>query len=157
MTDSNQNFHQQASASAGSALQRIPEALSTAKSIDEMKAQFARLQMLSRTQPINDWGTRETQLDNLEVMLSDNQESFAKAISADFGYRSQSETQFAELFPSFTGISHAKKHGKKWMKTYRAPISPLYMPAHNEIPIPTVYRRCLSVNSQQVSQKSLST
>ncbi|BBI68250.1 hypothetical protein PKHYL_24410 [Psychrobacter sp. KH172YL61] len=102
----------------------MPEALSTAKTIDEMKAQFARLQMLSRKQPINDWGTRETQLDNLEVMLSDNQESFAKAISADFGYRSQSETQFAELFPSFTGISHAKKHGKKWMKTYRAPISP---------------------------------
>nr|WP_228707044.1 coniferyl aldehyde dehydrogenase [Psychrobacter sp. 4Bb] len=98
-----------------------------------MKAQFARLQMLSRTQPINDWGTRTTQLDNLEVMLSDNQESFAKAISADFGYRSQSETQFAELFPSFTGISHAKKHGKKWMQAHRAPISALYMPAHNEI------------------------
>ncbi|MGB6927059.1 MAG: aldehyde dehydrogenase family protein, partial [Psychrobacter sp.] len=98
-----------------------------------MKAQFSRLQMLSRTQPINDWGTRTTQLDNLEVMLSDNQESFAKAISADFGYRSQSETQFAELFPSFTGISHAKKHGRKWMKAHRAPISALYMPAHNEI------------------------
>nr|WP_261868980.1 coniferyl aldehyde dehydrogenase [Psychrobacter sp. JCM 18901] len=98
-----------------------------------MKAQFSRLQMLSRTQPINDWATRTTQLDNLEVMLSDNQESFAKAISADFGYRSQSETQFAELFPSFTGISHAKKHGKKWMQAHRAPISALYMPAHNEI------------------------
>ena len=133
MTDSNQHAHEQAPTDAGFSLQRMPEALSTAKTIDEMKAQFARLQMLSRKQPINDWGTRETQLDNLEVTLSDNQESFAKAISADFGYRSQSETQFAELFPSFTGISHAKKHGKKWMKTYRAPISPLYMPAHNEI------------------------
>nr|WP_227686398.1 coniferyl aldehyde dehydrogenase [Psychrobacter sp. NG27] len=98
-----------------------------------MKAQFSRLQALSRTQPINDWQTRENQLDNLEIMLSDNQESFATAISADFGYRSQSETQFAELFPSFTGISHAKKHGKKWMKPHRAPISALYMPAHNEI------------------------
>ncbi|MGP9543680.1 coniferyl aldehyde dehydrogenase [Psychrobacter sp. AOP7-B1-25] len=133
MTDSNQSAHEQAIADTGFELQRVPEALSTATTIDEMKAQFLRLQILSRTQPINDWGTRATQLDNLEVMLSDNQESFAKAISADFGYRSQSETQFAELFPSFTGISHAKKHGKKWMKTHRAPISALYMPAHNEI------------------------
>ncbi|WP_420230434.1 hypothetical protein ACOBWA_05535 [Psychrobacter sp. ER1] len=112
MTDSNQSAHEQAVTETGFALQRVPEALSTATTIDEMKAQFARLQMLSRTQPINDWGTRTTQLDNLEVMLSDNQESFAKAISADFGYRSQSETQFAELFPSFTGISHAKNTAK---------------------------------------------
>ncbi|GAF54747.1 aldehyde dehydrogenase [Psychrobacter sp. JCM 18901] len=133
MTDSNQSAHEQPVTETGFALQRVPEALSTAKTIDEMKAQFSRLQMLSRTQPINDWATRTTQLDNLEVMLSDNQESFAKAISADFGYRSQSETQFAELFPSFTGISHAKKHGKKWMQAHRAPISALYMPAHNEI------------------------
>ncbi|MGO2277276.1 MULTISPECIES: coniferyl aldehyde dehydrogenase [unclassified Psychrobacter] len=133
MTDSNQSAHEKAVTDTGFELQRVPEALSTATTIDEMKAQFLRLQILSRTQPINDWGTRATQLDNLEVMLSDNQESFAKAISADFGYRSQSETQFAELFPSFTGISHAKKHGKKWMKTHRAPISALYMPAHNEI------------------------
>ena len=66
-------------------------------------------------------------------MLSDNQALLAKAISADFGYRSESETQFAELFPSFTGISHAKKNGKKWMKPQRVSISALYMPAHNEI------------------------
>ena len=109
------------------------EGLSIIKTVADMQAQFSRLQKLSRTQPINDWATRETQLDNLEVMLSDNQELLAKAISADFGYRSESETQFAELFPSFTGISYAKKHGKRWMKAQRASISALYMPAHNEI------------------------
>ncbi|MFZ2844719.1 MAG: coniferyl aldehyde dehydrogenase [Psychrobacter sp.] len=98
-----------------------------------MQAQFSRLQKLSRTQPINDWATRANQLDNLEVMLSDNQALLAKSISADFGYRSESETQFAELFPSFTGISYAKKHGKRWMKAQRVSISALYMPAHNEI------------------------
>ncbi len=109
------------------------EALSTVDTIDDLKAQFARLRALSRSQPINDWNTRETQLDNLEAMLSDHQSNFEEAINADFGHRSKSETQFAELFPSFTGISHAKKHGKKWMKTRRAPISALYRPAHNEI------------------------
>lgn len=139
MTDSNQNTasqHEQPpldQAQKPNRTHSADESLSIVKSIDDMQAQFARLQKLSRTQPINDWATRENQLDNLEVMLSDNQELLAKAISADFGYRSESETQFAELFPSFTGISHAKKHGKKWMKPQRVSISALYMPAHNEI------------------------
>ena len=109
------------------------DSLSTVKTVADMQAQFSRLKKLSRTQPINDWATRANQLDNLEVMLSDNQALLAKSISADFGYRSESETQFAELFPSFTGISHAKKHGKRWMKAQRVSISALYMPAHNEI------------------------
>ena len=109
------------------------DSLSTVKTVADMQAQFARLQKLSRTQPINDWATRANQLDNLEVMLSDNQALLAKSISADFGYRSESETQFAELFPSFTGISYAKKHGKRWMKAQRVSISALYMPAHNEV------------------------
>ncbi len=106
---------------------------STITTIDELQKQFLHLQGLSRTQPIVDWTTRVEQLDNLEALLRDTQDELAKAISVDFGYRSPSETQFAELFPSFTGISHAKKNGKSWMKTRRAPISALYLPAHNEI------------------------
>lgn len=133
MTNTDQKIQDQTSINTNLVQSQAAQPLSTAKTIDEMHAQFSRLRTLSRTQPINDWRTRETQLDNLEIMLSDNQASFAKAISADFGYRSESETQFAELFPSFTGISHAKKHGKKWMKAQRAPISALYRPAHNEI------------------------
>lgn len=109
------------------------DSLSTVKTVADMQVQFSRLKKLSRTQPINDWATRANQLDNLEVMLSDNQALLAKSISADFGYRSESETQFAELFPSFTGISYAKKHGKRWMKAQRVSISALYIPAHNEI------------------------
>lgn len=107
--------------------------ISTVNTVKELQQQFNRLQTLSRTDPLIDWSVRETLLDNLEMLLSDHQELLSKAISADFGYRSESETQFAELFPSFTGITHAKRHGKKWMKPRRAPISALYMPAHNEI------------------------
>lgn len=47
--------------------------LSTITTNEQLQAQFSRLQALSRTQPILDWATRETQLDNLEMMLSDNQ------------------------------------------------------------------------------------
>ena len=126
MPNTNQHTNHQSVSDAG-------QSLSVINTIEEMQAQFSRLQTLSRNRPINDWETREAQLDNLEALLSDNQDSIAQAISADFGYRSISETQFGELVPSFTGISHAKKHGKKWMKIRRASISAMYMPAHNEI------------------------
>lgn len=126
MTDNNQSANDQTSSSTQTSL-------STITTNEQLQAQFLHLQALSRTQPILDWSTRKTQLENLETLLSDNQKSITESINADFGHRSESETQFTELFPSFTGISHAKKHGKAWMKTRRAPISALYMPAHNEI------------------------
>ncbi len=135
--NNNQHYHQtdeQSDSQAGNeAINDSQHALSIITTVDEMQVQFARLQTLSRTQPILDWATRVIQLDNLEALLSDNKDNLAQAISADFGYRSESETQFAELFPSFAGISHAKKHGKTWMRTQRVSISALYLPAHNEI------------------------
>ncbi|MEN2750775.1 coniferyl aldehyde dehydrogenase [Psychrobacter sp. FBL11] len=131
MTDNDQTINSEAIDNQTTIDSQKP--LSIITTIAQLQANFSRMQTLSRHQPITDWSTRESQLDNLEALLSDNQTTLAKAISADFGYRSESETQFAELFPSFTGISHAKKHGKAWMKTRRASISALYMPAHNEI------------------------
>lgn len=107
--------------------------LSIVTDIEQMQVQFEHLRALSRSHPILEWSTRAALLDDLEMLLSDNQALLSRAISADFGHRSESETQFAELFPSFTGIAHAKKNGKAWMKTRRAPISPLYLPARNEI------------------------
>lgn len=107
--------------------------LSIVNTTDELSAQFEHLYTLSREQPILDWSERRAQLENLEALLIDNKETFCETISADFGHRSASETQFAELFTSFQGINHAKKHGKSWMKTRRMPIPAIYMPAHNEI------------------------
>ena len=60
------------------------EGLSIIKTVADMQSQFSRMQNLSRTQPINDWATRRDQLDNLELMLSDNQQLLANAISADW-------------------------------------------------------------------------
>ncbi|WP_131669035.1 coniferyl aldehyde dehydrogenase [Psychrobacter pygoscelis] len=111
----------------------LPESISIITNTEQLQTQFEYLHNLSREQPILDWSQRLTQLDNLEVMLADNKDNFAAAISADFGHRSVSETQFAELFTSFMGINHAKKHGKSWMKTRRAGIPAIYRPARNEI------------------------
>ncbi|SJM72850.1 coniferyl aldehyde dehydrogenase [Psychrobacter piechaudii] len=100
---------------------------------EQLTAQFEHMHKLSRKRPINLWTDREALLESLEAMLSENKQIFADSISQDFGHRSKDETNFAELFPSFHGISHAKKNGKSWMKTRRVPISTLYKPAHNEI------------------------
>jgi len=100
---------------------------------EQLNDQFEHMYALSRKSPLNSWTDREALLDSLENMLSDNKQVFADTISQDFGHRSKDETQFAELFPSFQGIAHAKKHGKSWMKTRRVGISALYRPAHNEI------------------------
>ena len=100
---------------------------------EQLNDQFEHMYALSRKSPLNSWTDREALLDSLENMLSDNKQVFADTISQDFGHRSKDETQFAELFPSFQGIAHAKKHGKSWMKTRRVGISALYLPAHNEI------------------------
>ncbi len=100
---------------------------------DQLTAQFEHMHALSRKVPLNSWVSREALLDSLEAMLINNKQSFADAICEDFGNRSKDETDFVGFFPSFQAISHARKHGKSWMKTRRVGISPLYMPAHNEI------------------------
>jgi len=47
MTDNTQAINEQASSATDLASQRLPDALSTVTTIDEMKAQFSRLQTLS--------------------------------------------------------------------------------------------------------------
>lgn len=100
---------------------------------EQLTEQFQHMHELSRKRPLNAWTDREALLDSLEAMLSENKKRFADAISKDFGSRSKDETQFAELFPSFQGIAHAKKQGKSWMKPRRMGISALYRPARNEL------------------------
>lgn len=100
---------------------------------EQLTVQFEHMQKLSRKRPINSWTDREALLESLENMLTESKHIFEDAISQDFGHRSKDETNFAELFPSFQGIAHAKKHGKSWMKTRRVSISTIYRPAHNEI------------------------
>lgn len=76
MTANNEINSTQSSSNQSSDNQTTSDAdhsLSTITTTEQLKAQFSRLQALSRTQPIVDWATRETQLDNLEMMLSDNQ------------------------------------------------------------------------------------
>jgi len=68
--------------------------------------------------------SREVRLDRLarlERLLDvDAEREFCARIAEDFGTRSHIETVFAEMFLVRTGVKHARRHLRAWMKPRRA-------------------------------------
>ncbi|MGH8130104.1 MAG: coniferyl aldehyde dehydrogenase [Steroidobacteraceae bacterium] len=62
---------------------------------------------------------RADRLERLRRMLRDHSESIRDAIAADFGMRASQETLLLDLFTSLEGISYARRHLRRWMKTER--------------------------------------
>ena len=69
---------------------------------------------------------RRDRIDRAIALLVDNAESFAKAVSADFGHRSREQTLMTDIMPSVSAMKHAKKHFESWAKgEKRKPTFPL--------------------------------
>ena len=69
---------------------------------------------------------RRDRMDRAIALLVDNAESFAKAVSADFGHRSREQTLMTDIMPSVSAMKHAKKHFESWSKgEKRKPTFPL--------------------------------
>ncbi len=90
---------------------------------------FENQQSAYRHQPYASLEERKQRLSRLEAMLNKYADSFAEAIAEDFGCRSINETRLLELFPSLSGIRHAKKHLKKWMKPEKRSVALAFQPA----------------------------
>lgn len=101
--------------------------------MDDMKSTFARMRLLTRNQPAVSYETRLKRLAALETMLRDNSEAFAAAISADFGNRSAHETRLLEIFPSLEGLSHARRHLRRWMRPQGRSVSLWFQPGRAEV------------------------
>ena len=93
----------------------------------------ARLREAAVRDPHPDWHSRAALLDALERLLRENAQAIANAISADFGNRSQHETQLLELFPSFEAIRHARRHLKSWMRPERRAVSMWFLPGRARV------------------------
>ena len=93
----------------------------------------ARLREAAARDPHPDWRSRTALLDALERLLRENAQAIANAISADFGNRSQHETQLLELFPSFEAIRHARRHLKSWMRPERRAVSMWFLPGRARV------------------------
>jgi coniferyl-aldehyde dehydrogenase len=59
-------------------------------------------------------------------MVLQNQNTFAKKISNDFGNRSYKETYLAEVLPVVSAARHAMRNTKNWMKEKKVKTSPIF-------------------------------
>jgi coniferyl-aldehyde dehydrogenase len=94
----------------------------------------ANLQLMRAAQsrdPLPTWGTRAARLRVLESLLQGHRSAIATAINADFGCRPTEETDLLEFFPSLSGIRHALRHGRRWMRTRRSLAGLAFLPARN--------------------------
>lgn len=69
----------------------------------------------------------------LEMLLVENQEDIAEAISRDFGHRSLHETKLLEIFPTVSGLANARRCLKKWVKPQHRHVSFWFMGAKNRV------------------------
>ncbi|MEO8747958.1 MAG: coniferyl aldehyde dehydrogenase [Rhodanobacter sp.] len=92
-----------------------------------------RLRNAHAADPMPSWNVRATRLHTLARMLYEQQHAFAEAINADFGQRPVEETRLLELFPSLSGIRHALRHGKRWMKPQHSLARLAFLPARNAL------------------------
>jgi coniferyl-aldehyde dehydrogenase len=90
-----------------------------------------RLRTAHAADPMPSWEARAKRLRALETMLREQRDAFAAAISADFGQRPSEETELLECFPSLSGIRHALRHGRRWMRPRRSLAALAFLPARN--------------------------
>jgi coniferyl-aldehyde dehydrogenase len=88
---------------------------------------------LSRSRPAPVPAERLDRLARLRAAISDNETRFERAISADFGHRSATETLIAETMLVLGEIKHAARHLKKWMAPQRVSTALQFVPARNRL------------------------
>ena len=84
-------------------------------------AEIARMDQVLRSQRAaftaaqpESMAVRRDRIDRAIALLIDHQDSFAKAVSADFGHRSIEQTLMTDIMPSVGALKHARKHFEAW-------------------------------------------
>ena len=80
-----------------------------------------------------DAAQRLDRLDRLAVMTNENVEAICTAISADFGNRSKHETLVADIYTVQSGVAHARRHVRGWMKPRRVSTALTFRPGSNRL------------------------
>jgi coniferyl-aldehyde dehydrogenase len=96
---------------------------------EEGRRIFALQHAASRRGGIADAALRRDRLARLRTLVADNEAAFTRAISADFGVRSRTETELLEIVPTLSAIRHARKKLAGWMKPERRRVDPMFQPA----------------------------
>ena len=94
---------------------------------------FQRMREASRQSPPPSLETRLDRLKRLRALITENEQRFAEAISADFSHRCAIETMIAETLSLLGEIKHTSKHLKNWMAPKTVPTQPQFWPAKNRL------------------------
>ncbi|MFQ8430524.1 coniferyl aldehyde dehydrogenase [Amaricoccus sp. W119] len=87
----------------------------------------------SRDEPPASYATRRDRLDRLRKMLVENDAAFVEAIGADFGNRSNHETELFEIVTVLNALRHTRRNFKRWMRDERRPVDMAFKPASARI------------------------
>ena len=104
-------------------------AKSDVSSFATIRPHFDVQRAASRSGGIPSADVRRDRLDRLKQLVLANAGAFAKAISADFGTRSPSETKLLEIVPTLSAIKHARKALAGWMRPMRRRVDATFQPA----------------------------
>lgn len=95
----------------------------------DLHAALARQRQTYEREPFPEWPVRADRLARLRALIESNEQAIEDAIEADFGGRSRTETQIAEVFPTLGEIKGALRHGRRWMRPRGAWVSKWFLPA----------------------------
>ena len=110
-----------------------PPGVETSGAASALAQTFAVMRAAQRREPFPNWPTRARRLHALAELISEHRAEINVAISADFGRRPAEETELLEMFPSVSAISHALKHGRRWMRSRRRWAGFWFLPARTEL------------------------
>ncbi|TSE29632.1 Coniferyl aldehyde dehydrogenase [Tepidimonas thermarum] len=98
-----------------------------------LQAQLARMRSaFARSAPASAAARRAALTRLLDAVLA-HEAQWVRAIEADFGRRSPTETRLLELGPLADEIRHLRRHVARWMRPRRVPVNPLFWPARARI------------------------
>ncbi len=99
----------------------------------ELDRLFALQRAAFECERFPDLATRRDRLLRLARLVVDQEDALTAAIDGDFGHRSAHETRLAELYVVASGIRHARKHLRRWMKPLRVATPLQLQPGRAEI------------------------
>jgi coniferyl-aldehyde dehydrogenase len=99
--------------------------------VDELQVLLQRQQKAFRADMLPSSAVRKDRLQRLARLIETHSEQFARSISDDFGTRSPTEIRITETMLLQSGIRHAIRHLKHWMKPRRVATALAYRPGRS--------------------------
>lgn len=98
-----------------------------------LRGQLQRMRQAAQRDGAPNAAQRRTHLRRLLQAVLDHEADWVRAVDADFGRRSATETRLLELGPLADQLRHNLRHVARWMRPRRAPVNPLFWPARARI------------------------